>query len=97
MSVSTKEEEEEEAEAEGTYGMMEGVMSLISWRPRALPVPVRVIAGVLRGDDDGICISNHSLTHLEQRNEELWSITIVVSDIIITRLPRHLGSQDSQY
>lgn len=38
----------------------------------ALPVPVRVIAGVLcGGDGDGICISNHRLTHLQEKQEEL--------------------------
>ena len=70
MSASTKEEE-----VEGTNVLMEVVMFLDSWRPRALSVPVRVIAGLLCGDDDGICISNHRLTHLERKQEELWSIS----------------------
>ena len=67
---------------ERTRVRMEMVMYLDAWRPRALPVAGRVIAGLLCGgdDDDGICISNHRLTHLKYNREELH---------ITTRLKQH--------
>ena len=63
---------EEEVGEERTRVRMEMVMYLDAWRPRALPVAGRVIAGLLCGGD-GICISNHRLTHLKWKREELQS------------------------
>ena len=65
--MSDPTEEEEAVREERTRVRMERVMYLDAWRPRALPVAGRVIAGLLCGgdDDDGICISNHRLTHLK--------------------------------
>ena len=52
----------EEVGEEKTRVRMEMVMYLDAWR-----VAGRVIAGLLCGGDgdDGICISNHRLTHLK--------------------------------
>ena len=52
----------EEVGEEKTRTRMEMVMYLDAWR-----VAGRVIAGLLCGvdGDDGICISNHRLTHLK--------------------------------
>ena len=66
--MSDPTEEEEVGEERTRVRRMEMVMYLDAWRPRALPVAGRVIAGLLCGGD-GICISNHRLTHLERKQE----------------------------